>query len=182
MEQVSVFFNFLPHVMKEFSKQPQMLFLVKKSSSCQIAIQLYLLLVVPAIVLKKESVVIPRVSTSSELVSHEHFNEAVQTEHDWLKHAMEVISYNFWCSTICYSQVSAMEMARYTWWRQMCGYDRWSSHRNGLACGVLMEIILMGLDGYLHSLKLVWHQQAWQKSFSRLLTLWKREMLTRLVH
>lgn len=50
--------------------------------------------VVPAIVLKKEGVVIPRVSTSSELVSHEHFNEAVQTEHNWLKHAMEVISKN----------------------------------------------------------------------------------------
>jgi len=50
--------------------------------------------VVPAVVLKKESVVVPHVSTTSELVSHEHCNEAVQIEHNWLKHAMEVISKN----------------------------------------------------------------------------------------
>ena len=41
---------------------------------------------------KKESVAVPRVSTSSELVSREHF--AVQTEYNWLKHSMEVISKN----------------------------------------------------------------------------------------
>ena len=48
--------------------------------------------IVPAVVLRKDAVVVPSVPTSSQLLSHPHCNEAVQTEHNWLKHVMEAIS------------------------------------------------------------------------------------------
>jgi len=48
--------------------------------------------VVPAVVMKKESTAVPFSSIDSQLSSCSHFNEAVQTEHAWLKHAMEALS------------------------------------------------------------------------------------------
>ena len=79
-----MFFSFLPHVMN-------LIIFINTISGAKTLNLPDRYTVVQTIVLKKESVAITCISTRN-LLPYEHFNEVVQTEYNWLKHAMDVIN------------------------------------------------------------------------------------------
>ncbi len=57
----------------------------------------------------------------------------------------------FWCTTFCISQVSAVEVAWNSWWGKTCGYDGWTTHRNGYVEYLQRFPWRFWIDGCTHS-------------------------------